>query len=318
MNTQNTQVEDIRKATEDIMKERISQTAKREKLLRIGLTNSDIHSLFFAERLAKKMAKKERDAARQIVADTLEQIFARYTFGVEIECYNARPAQLVTTATAHGLNMQHESYNHNDNDRYYKLVSDGSIRGVNPIECVSPILNGNNGGFDSLKACCDSLNEIGAKVNRSTGLHVHVGGSINESQYCNVFVNYYYLETIIDTFMSESRRQGNCFCKPLSGINEASLNSASSARQIESVFNCDRYFKVNATAWCRHHTIEFRQHQGTTDYEKISNWARFCIKLVHWSDTHRLTARVNSIDEIEFLTDAEKTYFKNRQNALRH
>ena len=31
MNTQNTQVEDIRKATEDIMKERISQTAKREK-----------------------------------------------------------------------------------------------------------------------------------------------------------------------------------------------------------------------------------------------------------------------------------------------
>lgn len=314
----NTNVTDIRKEAEDIMKERTSQAIKREKLLSIGLTNSDIQQLFFAERLAKKIAKKEREAARQIVADTLEQIFARYTFGVEIECYNARPTALVNNATSRGLNMQHEGYNHNDNDRYYKLVSDGSIRGNDPIECVSPILNGNNGGFDSLKACCDTLNEIGAKVNKSTGLHVHVGGSINESQYCNVFVNYYYLETIIDTFMSESRRQGNCFCKPLSGINEASLNSASSARQIESVFNCDRYFKVNATAWRRHHTIEFRQHQGTTDYEKISNWARFCIKLVHWSDTHRLTARVNSIDEIEFLTDAEKTYFKNRQNALRH
>ena len=48
------------------MKERISQTAKREKLLRIGLTNSDIHSLFFAERLAKKMAKKERESSRFI------------------------------------------------------------------------------------------------------------------------------------------------------------------------------------------------------------------------------------------------------------
>lgn len=301
------------------MKERTSQTAKREKLLKIGLTNSDIQQLFFAERLAKKLAKKERDAARQIVADTLEQIFARYTFGVEIECYNVRPNELVNNATSRGLNMQHEDYNHNDNDRYYKLVYDGSIRGVNPIECVSPILNGNNGGFNSLKVCCDSLNAEGAKVNRSTGLHVHVGGQITEQQYCNVFVNYYYLEAIIDTFMSQSRRNGNCYCKTLHGnIDEGHLNAARSYSQIESAFHCDRYYKVNATAWRRHHTIEFRQHQGTTDYEKISNWARFCIKLVHWSENNRLTESVTSIDNIEFLTDEEKTYFKNRQNALRY
>lgn len=309
----------IREQAQAIMKEKATKAVKREKLLSIGLTNSDIQQLFFAERLAKKIAKKERDAARQIVEDTLEQIFARYTFGVEIECYNVRTSQLVSNATSRGLQMQHEGYNHRDNDRYYKLVSDGSISGNDPIECVSPILDGSNGGFDSLKVCCDSLNEIGAKVNKSTGLHVHVGGQITERQYCNTFVNYFYLETIIDTFMSPSRRQGNCYCKAMLGaINEARLNAADTHGQIESVFHCDRYYKINATAWSRHHTIEFRQHQGTTDYNKIINWARFCIKLVHWSETHRLTAHVTNIDDIEFLTDAEKTYFKNRQNALRY
>lgn len=298
---------------QDIMKERTNKDTKREKLLKIGLTETDIQQLFFIERMAARQGQKEAAADR-----ARRQLLASYTFGVEIECCNVRPDTIGIIANRKGLDFRNETYNHTDHRSHYKLVPDSSIRGNDPIECVSPILKNGKPGFDSLKACCDTLNEAGARVNRSTGLHVHVGGSINESQYCNVFVNYYYLETIIDTFMSESRRQGNCFCKPLSGINEASLNSASSARQIESVFNCDRYFKVNATAWRRHHTIEFRQHQGTTDYEKISNWARFCIKLVHWSDTHRLTARVNSIDEIEFLTDAEKTYFKNRQNALRH
>jgi hypothetical protein len=86
-------------------------------------------------------------------------------------------------------------------------VSDGSIRGDNPIECVSPILNGARGGFDTLKACCASLREVGAMVNRSTGLHVHVGGRITEKQYANTFANYYYLESVIDSFMSPSRRE---------------------------------------------------------------------------------------------------------------
>lgn len=118
----NTNVTGIRKEAEDIMKERTSQTVKREKLLSIGLTNSDIKQLFFAERLAKKIAKKERDAARQIMVDTLEQIFARYTFGVEIECYNVRATQLVDNATNRGLEMRREGYNHDDNDHYYKRL----------------------------------------------------------------------------------------------------------------------------------------------------------------------------------------------------
>jgi len=315
----NDNIEDIRQAAQDIMKERSTQADKREKLLKIGLTNSDIQQLFFAERLAKKMARQEREAARtaqQLVEDTIEQILSRYTFGVEIECYNAQPVDVVLQARERGLAMQSERYNHTDNDRYYKLVSDCSIRGNDPIECVSPVLNGGNTGFDSLKTCCDVLNAIGAKVNRSTGLHVHVGGNITEQQYCNTFVNYYYLEGVINKFMSASRRYGNQYCKPLRSINERALLDATTIEDVLYAMRQDRYYKINACSWSRHHTIEFRQHQGTTEYKKISNWARFCIKLVHWSADHRLTAHVSRIEDIEFLTDEEKRYFDDRACAL--
>ncbi len=301
---------DIREQVANIMGEKSTQTIKREKLLKIGLTTSDISQLFHAERMAKKLAKRERDAARQLVSDTLEQILARYTFGVEIECYNARVSELVNKASSKGLEMYSERYNHYDNDHYYKLVSDGSIRGENAIECVSPILNGNNGGFDTLKTCCDALNEVGARVNRSTGLHVHVGGQITQAQYVNTFVNYYYLESVIDTFMAPSRRN-NTYAMDFERLDRSRIDNASTISDIAAIFYT-RYFKINSQSWSRHHTIEFRQHQGTTDYAKISAWARFCIRLVHWSADHRLTAPVANIDGMEFLTEEEKTYFKNR------
>lgn len=296
----------------DIMKERTSKDTKREKLLKIGLTETDIQQLFFIERMAARQGLKAQAADR-----ARQQLLASYTFGVEIECYNARPATIGTIASRHGMDFRHEGYNHTDHRGHYKLVSDASIHGNDPCECVSPILGNTEQGFSSLKECCAILNESGARVNRSTGLHVHVGGNISEKQYCNVFANYYYLEAVIDSFMSPSRRNGNTYCKPLRGnISENGLTAATTAREISNVFNGDRYYKINATAWGRHHTIEFRQHQGSTNYEKIAAWARFCIKLVHWSADNRLTAPVVSINDIEFLTDEEKAYFTNRANAL--
>ena len=81
--------------------------------------------------------------------------------------------------------------------------------------------------------------------------------------------------------------------------------------------NGDRYFKVNACSYSRHKTIEFRQHQGSTDFTKIKNWVNFCAKLVAWSKKNRLENEVTSIDEIPFLTKTEKNFFKSRAEVLR-
>ena len=79
--------------------------------------------------------------------------------------------------------------------------------------------------------------------------------------------------------------------------------------------NYDRYYKVNACAYDRHRTIEFRQHQGSTDYEKISHWVKFLAALVEYSYKHDCPT-CTTIEEIPFISNEEKQYFTRRRAAL--
>ena len=237
----------------------------------------------------------------------------KFTFGVEIECLVAASI-MRECATRNAMPFQYEGYNHTDNNHYYKFVSDSSIRGENPIECVSPVLTGKM-GMKSLETCCKALNEANAQVNRSTGLHVHIGAqNLSDEAYINVFKNYQKLERVIDTFMANSRRANNSqWCRTLQGKD---FTMCTTKLDIFDVMNGNRYYKVNACSYSRHKTIEFRQHQGSTDFEKISNWVNFCAKLVAWSKKNVLSSEVNSIDEIPFLTAKEKSFFKSRAEVL--
>jgi hypothetical protein len=42
----------------------------------------------------------------------------------------------------------------------------------------------------------------------------------------------------------------------------------------------DRYHSLNLFAFWKYKTVEFRIHQGTTNFEKVKNWTIFCLKLV--------------------------------------
>lgn len=283
----------LKEQVEDIKTGKGSRTSKKEALVKLGLRPYEI-SLIMAE-----LPKKVRESFI-------------FTFGVEIECLVPR-ASMIACAENNNMPFRYEGYNHRDNNHYYKFVSDSSIIGDNPIECVSPILKGKD-GMKSLEVCCKSLNEAGAQVNRSTGLHVHIGASgITDKQYVNVFINYQKLERVIDSFMARSRRDNNNrFCKSIRGY---MFDDCENASQVYGKLD-SRYFKVNPKSWYAHKTIEFRQHQGSTDFEKISNWVNFCMKLVAWSKDNKLDSEINSINEIPFLTAKEKKFFNSRREAL--
>ena len=236
-----------------------------------------------------------------------------FTFGVEIEC-GVEQGAIRRAADETGVSYQYERYNHTDGHSYFKFTTDASVSCPNAIECVSPVLKGKD-GRDTLAKMIKTLNQAGAVVNKSCGLHVHIGArDLNNKQYCNVFANYYHLETVIDSFMAESRRGNNNFyCQGLRNHNFSRCNTIS---DIQNELNADRYHKVNPMSYNRHRTIEFRQHQGTVNEEKILNWITFCGKLVEWSKKNRLTADVTSIDEIPFLTKAEKKFFNKRAEAF--
>lgn len=279
---------------QDIKTGKGSKTSKKEALIKLGLRKHEIDI---------------------ILSDLPKQVTERFkfTFGVEIECLVASSV-MRECATRNAMPFQYEGYNHTDNNHYYKFVSDSSIRGENPIECVSPVLTGKT-GMKSLENCCKALNEAGAQVNRSTGLHVHIGAqNLSDEAYVNVFKNYQKLERVIDTFMARSRRANNSqWCRTLQGKDFSWCTTKS---DIYDEMNGNRYFKVNACSYARHQTIEFRQHQGSTDFEKISNWVNFCAKLVAWSKKNVLSSEVTSIDEIPFLTKKEKSFFKSRAEVL--
>ena len=122
-----------------------------------------------------------------------------YTFGVEIECVHAERNALIEAGRQNGVDIHSEGYNHTDNKSYFKIVSDSSVGGdIDPNEVVSPVLNGNTNGMATLKKAIKSLDAVGARVNSTCGLHVHIGAAkLTGEQYVNVFKNYQKLERLI-------------------------------------------------------------------------------------------------------------------------
>ena len=277
----------------------MGKAAKVVELMKLGITRDEITIIL------------GNDAGAYIPATTKKFVV---TFGVEMETYNVERESLIAKAAENNLPLEYQGYNHHDSNRVFKCVSDGSITGINPIECVTPVLKGRN-GLAALKNACKTLNAVGAMVNKSTGLHVHIGAKdLTPAQYANVFFNYQMLESLIDSFMAESRRaNNNGYCMSLRG---KYLRTCETREEVYQALGGSRYYKVNPCSWSRHQTIEFRQHQGSTDYEKISNWVSFCAKLVVWSRDNRMTRAFASIDDIPFLTNDEKAFFKRRQRAF--
>lgn len=284
----------LKEEIQDIKNGKGSKTMKKEALIKLGLRKHEV-DLVLAD-----LPKQVRESFK-------------FTFGVEIECLVVA-SMMRECAERNNMPFQYEGYNHVDNNHYYKFVSDSSIVGENPIECVSPVLAGKD-GMKSLENCCKALNEANAQVNVSTGLHVHIGAQdLSDKAYINVFKNYQKLERVIDTFMARSRRVNNSrWCRSLQGID---FSACESKADVCITMYGDRYHKVNPCSYTRHKTIEFRQHQGSTDFEKISNWVNFCAKLVAWSRKNVLANEVVSIDDIPFLTKKEKTFFKQRAEML--
>lgn len=277
----------------DIKNAEMSKAAKKRALVSLGLLPYEVKMVMAT------------------LPETPSAIRARYTFGVEIECYVPRNS-VRDAASQTGLSYEYEGYNHRDGHSHFKFVTDASLRGMSdPIECVSPVLQGSD-GKKKLESVCKTLNIAGARVDRCCGLHVHIGASsLTESQYCNVFYNYACLQSIVNGFMAPSRRD-NGYARPIVGIRFDAVKRAATRSDICSALHHNRYYAVNCMSYDRHKTIEFRQHGGTTNHSKIANWVSFCGKLVEWSKKHRFADRVTSIDEIPFLTAAEKEFFKQR------
>lgn len=253
-------------------------------------------------------------------------------FGVEIEFTNTVSREAVAARiTAKGIACYVEGYNHTTKNNW-KVVTDGSCGN----ELVSPPLKGRE-GLTQLETVCEALKELGVKVDVKCGLHVH--HDINDYTIENMkalFLTYGKLEKAIDSFMPNSRRSNNnTFCKSLSVISiENFMDKIKNVKSISDMSNAfsSRYYKLNFQSYLKYGTIEFRQHSGTIEFEKIYNWVLLTQHMVEnakvrkvnysfterWNTLHLLTCvlgltKANGADE-EYVQVLR--YFRGRAKQL--
>jgi hypothetical protein len=220
-------------------------------------------------------------------------------FGVEIEMLLPGQTSFINRVASGvardlceaGVTCSFEGYNHHRRD-YWKIVTDGSLSsptGYVGLEVVSPPLN--DAGVPQIDTVCRMLQQLNARVNRSCGLHVHIGARhLTLDAMRRLAFLYIENEDVIDTLMPPSRRKNlNRYCGGLKA--HASIEEVTRARDVPALAiairrndidnrNASRYTKLNFASYWKHGTVEFRQHSGTVDAEKIKRWVGFCQKLV--------------------------------------
>lgn len=246
-------------------------------------------------------------------------------YGIEIECISPNIREFERLSELGGLRIINENgYSHTQR-HLWKITTDSSIhyrgnmRGMETMEVVSPILRG-AAGMEQLKIICDSLLAAKTVVNTSCGLHVHhdaTGMSVKE--YTRVIMNYAQAQLAIDKLVAPSRRSPmyTHYCKPWLYSEIEALTRA--VTKYDVVAAAERYKVVNAHAWDAHNTLEFRQHGGTVDYNKISAWVKFGQRLIEntleGKDISLTTEVRDLLAWLSLPTDVEE-FFLGREKVL--
>ena len=183
--------------------------------------------------------------------------------------------------------------------------------------------------YEYLVSVCRVLNRLGCRINSSCGLHVHVGiyplevdqpshqwtadsiakkertgryytnglqsEAINAVVWYDVLYRYSRQQVLINRILPPSRT-GNRYCYPthIEAFDNLEANNAT----IESVRALTRgkFSAINFETWSRG-TVEFRQHSGTIEAEKIMTWCKLIRTIVNWSITDRVETGSGSTTE---------------------
>lgn len=175
--------------------------------------------------------------------------------------------------------------------KYASIKDDGSIREISGyFSCEVTVLTRIN-DLSNLKKVCEVLNNLGAKVNSSCGMHIHLDARyMNETDVKKVGQKFSKSLKVLSKMIPKSRRN-NSYCE----IGVSRLHGG-------------RYYAVNLTSFRKHKTIEIRAHSSTTDFNKIVYWIKLCDAI---KNADKITKECSDIND---LTD----FIKIDENLLEY
>src|SRR5579871_5508506 len=236
------------------------------------------------------------------------------TFGIELEVHlppSATKGQLAAAIRRQArVNVRTEQYNHST-QAHWKVTTDASVGHDAGAEVVSPVLSG-EAGIQEARRVTAAIREFGCTISVRCGFHVHVNAAdLSLEQLRTLAINFVHCETAFDAIVPPSRRRdlnryilsnrtafgGSYDNDAINRAIDAYASAAtrqdligvvsSSAQKSFGRYSVTRYRKLNLTALDRYGTVEFRQHSGTVDPDKVENWVRLCVAFVERSKNSR-------------------------------
>lgn len=175
------------------------------------------------------------------------------------------------------------------------------------IEMISPVFNFGPESFQEIKKMLTALGKrFNVIVNRTCGLHVHVGRGkkgFSFTPFQHLMSTIWVFEHEISELLHKSRSEISSFCAPLhersnlatrkyegdlldvilgtSNINEVVDMFAAYEHAIGIAYAIPNLRQPYFNPVKR--TIEFRQHEGCLQPELVLNWVSFVVELVAWA-----------------------------------
>jgi len=193
------------------------------------------------------------------------------TFGMEFEIQGLRPSEASDCLNRAGIDCDL-------GDGTWSSKYDGSVS--NGAEVISPILTAPR--LNEAHKVTKALKADGARVDRATGFHVHIGiqslaapesNRTPAFNLANLVLNWYAAHHAIAALVAPSRLN-NRYCKVL-GEAWAYEQASYSSDGNRGAWNQNRYVSLNLESMHRHGTVEARLHQGTLNGVKAIAWSQF-------------------------------------------
>lgn len=205
-------------------------------------------------------------------------------FGVEVELTGPSREILLSALRGIGIDATSTGYRASRGGNW-ELKSDCSVGG-NGLELVSPKLYG-DAGIEELGRVLAAINGVGASVNRTCGIHVHVDMTGRDAQTIKNAIRPFLASQDAFFQMVAPSRRSNHYSAPWSAASIDQFNAATSLQQLTNIG--PRGF-VNMGAYTRHSTVEFRSHGGSTNFAKVGAWVRLILAGVkHGEETYENT-----------------------------
>jgi hypothetical protein len=167
------------------------------------------------------------------------------------------------------------------NATYWHLKHDGSL-GDYGLELASPALKGTRGKAE-LEAICSVLQQEQAYIDKKCGIHVHHDCTdLSDAAFIKIWQFYRKHQRAIDHYVSPSRRIFES-SHPFNGPLSYSLSFDTYENMKERLINDTPRAVINFRSYVMRGTIEFRQHQGSIDAEKIFSWIVFTQGIISWA-----------------------------------